>query len=561
MDNDDLIYLNANKVEAIYTDQQVERLSGNPLIDALPEMKNFKEMYDGIKNYPQYNAKERFDNDILRLCYIQSLNELILPMAMHQRVYLNIELMFRIGYKHRNPIDKERKKILNNTSKVIVDDNNKDKYRSIIEYNRKHTFVISNGFSIVGISGIGKTTTVKRILSNFPQVIKHINFKGEIFKRTQVVWLYLSCPPNCSIKAFCGSFFKALDAAVNESNYDKYYKDSFSTVRMKLNMISATEKYCIGGIFIDEIQHLTESKIGSDTILDFLVDLDNVLSVPIVFIGTYKANSILQTDFRIARRASGIWEVLWDPMENDKQWEMFIKKMWKYQWTKKESELTPEIINAFFDCTQGITERVVKLYMLTQVRAILGDKECIDEKYIRHIAEKEMKLTKPMIDALRSKDKDALKIFDDINRDYVKEVIEDAKQKNISYIQLEEYVKELSDNKSKRTQYVIQELLLHGCKEESDIKILNDLALQVIDKYGVQSDINILKNKLIRAIAIYQDNKEQNLEEETNINNKVNDNKDLIKLYDKDENKNYSNLVQAGIIKNPVDDNKEIYNG
>jgi uncharacterized protein len=43
----------------------------------------------------------------------------------------------------------------------------------------------------------------------------------------------------------------------------------------------------------------------------------NVASIPIVMIGTPKANEILQEDLRSARRSAGLGSLIWEPMRNE----------------------------------------------------------------------------------------------------------------------------------------------------------------------------------------------------------------------------------------------------
>src|SRR5699024_12722126 len=52
----------------------------------------------------------------------------------------------------------------------------------------------ADSLSIIGISGIGKTTAIERLLLMYPQVIKHEEYKGQPFNRTQIVWLKIDCP-------------------------------------------------------------------------------------------------------------------------------------------------------------------------------------------------------------------------------------------------------------------------------------------------------------------------------------------------------------------------------
>ena len=55
--------------------------------------------------------------------------------------------------------------------------------------------------ALIGCSGCGKTTSLKRILSAYPQVIYHPEMNLE-----QVVYLKIDCSHNGSLKEICLNF-------------------------------------------------------------------------------------------------------------------------------------------------------------------------------------------------------------------------------------------------------------------------------------------------------------------------------------------------------------------
>src|SRR5699024_3054395 len=57
----------------------------------------------------------------------------------------------------------------------------------------------ADSLSIIGISGIGKTTAIERLLLMYPQVIKHEAYEGQPFNHTQIVWLKIDCPYDGSL--------------------------------------------------------------------------------------------------------------------------------------------------------------------------------------------------------------------------------------------------------------------------------------------------------------------------------------------------------------------------
>jgi hypothetical protein len=142
--------------------------------------------------------------------------------------------------------------------------------------------------------------------------------------------------------------------------------------------------------------------------------LVNTIGVPVVLIGTTKAMSVLQSEFRQARRGSGQGDLLWDRMQNDLSWEIMLRAMWKNQWTRNKIPLTAELKNILYDESQGIIDIVVKLYAMAQMKAIADGTETITAQTIKEVAAEKLRLVKPMLDALRSGNMKKLLMYEDI---------------------------------------------------------------------------------------------------------------------------------------------------
>lgn len=178
--------------------------------------------------------------------------------------------------------------------------------------------------------------------------------------------------------------------------------------------ILCPDLHAVGVLVIDEIQHLKQARgTGPDAMLNFLVTLVNTIGIPVIIIGTLGALPLLQGDFRQARRASGLGNLVWERMEDGAAWRHFIEKMWTYQWTREVSPLTDEIRRSLYEESQGIVDIVVKLFMLTQLRALQlnatrGRREILDTGLLKHVAAESFRVIHPMIDALKRGDRQAI---------------------------------------------------------------------------------------------------------------------------------------------------------
>ena len=258
---------------------------------------------------------------------------------------------------------------------------------------------------IIGCSGSGKTTSLQRILTTYPQVIYHANLNFE-----QVVYLKIDCSHNGSLKEICLNFFRALDQAIG-ANYEKRYglkRHSIETMLALMAQIANT--HALGLLVIDEIQHLSRSRSGgSQEMLNFFVTLVNTIGVPIMLIGTPKAREIFEADLRSARRGAGFGSMFWEHMPNiinqkpNLEWVAFTNNLWKLQLLKNsDSFLSDEIRETWYDLSQGIMDIVVKLFVLAQLRALALNKERITPQLLKQVYEDELKPVHPMLAALRS---------------------------------------------------------------------------------------------------------------------------------------------------------------
>lgn len=138
--------------------------------------------------------------------------------------------------------------------------------------------------------------------------------------------------------------------AAETDYFQQYSKGRYSLEMLLIIITQLVRQLQIGILVIDENQHLSEAKGGgSDKILNFFVTLVNTISLPVVMIGTTKTMSILQGEFRQARRESSQGDLIWDRMGNDVAWNIFVKSMWRYQWTGKSVAYTDELVNVLYD--------------------------------------------------------------------------------------------------------------------------------------------------------------------------------------------------------------------
>ncbi|PSR36345.1 MAG: transposase [Sulfobacillus thermosulfidooxidans] len=407
------------RIDAEYQTPPIATYQGNPFIEALPPIWSEEEAGQLLKYAPPYSPQDRELPAHYRLHLIQNTLQFFEPLPVHLELEQRFSRMIRIGYLARNPRDPRFVAQLHENADLIGNSEG-------VPPTPRST---ATGFTILGMSGVGKTTAVERILSLYPQVIGHHEYQERPLTVMQVVWLKLDCPFDGSIKGLCLNFFQAIDDLLGSRYYERYASGRHTVDELLPRMARVAALHGLGVLVIDEIQHLSEAKSGgSRKMLNFFVQLVNTIGLPVVLVGTYKAQALLSGEFRQTRRGTGQGDFIWDRMENDEVWQFFVEALWRFQYTRRPVPLTAALQGALYDASQGITDFAVKLYMLAQARAIVRDDETFSPALIRSVAKDSLRLASPILEALRTGNLRLLQGVDDVAPLDVERYLEEAER-------------------------------------------------------------------------------------------------------------------------------------
>jgi Cdc6-like AAA superfamily ATPase len=380
--------------DAVYIDQALDIYKGNPLIEALPPIaEDVQELVKLLKNYIDAPKDSSTMSDALRYHAIGQLSFVVQPRAVHIHLERMISVLLRKGYVARNPLSPTMVRHLHNPTNV------------------------SDGFStsastasVIGLSGMGKSTAIERVLSLYPQTISHTSYQGSMLTQTQVVWLKLDCPPDGSLKTLCSSFFRKLGEALGDASISAI-NPRIGTTQLVQKMAQLAKTYSIGLIVIDELQNLTRKsqpnrpvKKASNKVelINFFVNLVNDVGIPFLFVGTYSALQLISSDLKTARRVTGLSHIEFSPFKkNDPEWHSLLKRLWKYQWCRETAPLTPEIEDTLFQLTQGVTAVLAVLLQAAQHHAISTGEEKLTASLFIDAFDRYLITLKPALHALR----------------------------------------------------------------------------------------------------------------------------------------------------------------
>lgn len=478
---------------ANYSEQMIPDYAGNPLIEALPPIGDAKIVIGKMASYPPFLETERDLDAQYRIHLVQKLFRVFQPLPVHVDLESRISRVIRQGYLPRNPINREYAAQLNQGYKAIIHPelSGNEFFRST-----------ACGFTIVGISGAGKSVSVSRVLAMYPQVIVHSDYKGIGLSFYQICWLRLDCPFDGSVKGLCVDFFAKIDQLLGTSYYRRVASNKQSVDQMMTMIAQIVRTTGLGLLVIDEMQHLVGARGGDEKLLNFLTTLINTAGLPILLITNPKGMSVLQSGFRQARRGSGQGDMIWNRLEQDANYDILVDSLWQYSWTRKDCLLTHSMKEVLYEESQGVTDILVKLLVMAQTVTISSGKEVVTESLIRQVAREHFQLVRPMLMALKSGNMKEIARYSDISTvevDFSK-VLDQSKQSVETQARIKSMMaaqkRKYSEEKQSRTEQVTAKL--HELGVES--KRAQSVSEAVVASHGTDIPIGNLVIQAIKAL-------------------------------------------------------------
>lgn len=395
--------------EATYKEQRIPAYRGNPLIEALPASMTDDELIAALMLRPDFDPEQRKWANHERLMMLEGLANFMVPMNNHLELCRALDGLLRMGYVGRAPRTAGHANIFNRLNQTPA---------AQTPFRQTTTSITpQRSAALIGISGMGKTTTVRRWCASIPQVIFHP--KLHVY---QVPHLHIEMPSDgSSIKGLAQGILHKLDQIIPGADYHRMYSQQgrAGSDTLMRNVARLMNLHLVGLLICDEVQNLANARKGAQTVMTELVSACNDLNVPILFIGTNKAAKVLTQDFRQARRSSGHSIAPWNRLRRGSaselgDWEGFLEVLWSYQWVKNPVQLDEDFQHVLYECSQGIIDLAIKLFVSAQARAIQNGTERLTPELIHEVFASEFKLMHPMIEALRSDSPESLMAYDDI---------------------------------------------------------------------------------------------------------------------------------------------------
>lgn len=362
------------RVHAKYNRAILPEHRGNPLIEALPPKASPDSVMDEFCYYPDLDPHIRQHPDpLVREEYTSRLKNLRQPLPIYYECFRAIETAIKQGYSTKNPFSPSTSQFLH----YPVDE------RPDVEPVSGYFKPKGEGITLVGESGVGKTSMLEQVLNYFPTVIIHDVYKGKKMEhRSQVVWLKVDCPNNSSVRDLCEEILAHLDEACGFLDS----KPAQTIGGLKRQIEQRVKSSFLGILVIDEMQRLQIRRAkGENNLLNFLHSLVNKLGVPILFCANPPFDITLSKTLKAARRAeSGGYLVMTSPTRNSQSWKNFVEELWDLHWTNISTELTPELSDKLHELSTGNLDLAHRIYRNAQKLVIGTEDERITEAVLEH---------------------------------------------------------------------------------------------------------------------------------------------------------------------------------
>ena len=323
----------------------------------LPEMKSGNELISALSIIPEYDETICQQNQAVRLMALSDLYQIYVPSQMSIEIYnkLYLALLRSMQKKGTQMAIKQRY----------------ENYKAIQQQSYSGILGGSDSFTIIGTSGIGKSSAISRAIS----LITENRIIETDKPYTKIIpCLIVQCPFDSSVKGLLLEILRKVDEELGTDHYIHAVKSRASTTDMLIGTVSSIALNNIGMLVVDEIQNVVNSKNGK-SLIGALTQLINNSGISICMVGTPESTVFFEQAMQLARRSVGLQ---YTTMKYDEYFQSFCKVIFKYQFLKNHTEITAAITEWLYEHSAGVVSVVVSLIHDAQEIAILTGKEVLN---------------------------------------------------------------------------------------------------------------------------------------------------------------------------------------
>ncbi len=326
------------------------------LVVKLPPMLSGAELLSALEVLPDYDASIINQDAATRMIALSDLYKLYIPSQMSVEIYSKLYLALL--------------RSLNKKQTTLAIQQQTQNYRAIKQQAYSGIIGGSDSFTIIGASGIGKSTAISRAIS----LITGNNILDVEEPYTTIIpYLVVQCPFDSSVKGLLLEILRKVDEFLGS----KYYENAMrvrATTDMLIGSVSQVALNHIGLLIVDEIQNVVNSKHGI-SLIGMLTQLINNSGISICMVGTPESALFFEQAMQLARRSLGL---AYGAVEYNSYFYELCRTLFSYRYVRCESFLTDANVAWLYEHSAGIISVVVSLVHDAQEIAILTGKESLN---------------------------------------------------------------------------------------------------------------------------------------------------------------------------------------
>lgn len=347
----------------------------NVLIKALPPMLTGSALDEALSILPEYDPNITTQDAATRLMALNDLYKVFVPTKMAKEIYTRMYLSLL-----RSLQKKETKLAIqqyNENSKAF----RQQTYNGIING--------ADSFTIIGISGIGKSSAITRSIQllTAEEIIEIKKPNSKI-----IPCVLVQTPFDASIKSLLLEILRVVDEKLGS----KYYANALrvkSTTDMLIGSVSQVALNHIGLLVVDEIQHVVNHKNGK-TLIGCLTQLINNSGISIAMIGTPESSAFFTQAMQLARRSLGLQ---YEALEFGEEFQRVCETLYRYQFVSNRTELDFATTQWLYEHSSGNISIVAGLIHDAQESSILDGTEILNMDTLRMAYQDRMAMLHPYI--------------------------------------------------------------------------------------------------------------------------------------------------------------------
>lgn len=344
-------------------------MANQNLVVKLPPMLSGAELLSALEVLPPYDESIRNQDAATRLMALSDLYKIYLPSQMSIEIYSKLYLALLRSLQKKG-------------TKTAIEQRNQN-HRAIRQLECNGILGGSDSFTIIGTSGIGKSSAINR-------AIDLISATGIIQTEkpyTKIIpCVVVQCPFDSSVKGLLLEILRKVD----ESLETKYYENAIrarATTDMLIGSVSQVALNHIGLLVVDEIQNVCNNRNGK-SLVGMLTQLINNSGISICMVGTPESAVFFEQAMQLARRSLGLQ---YGAAEYNAYFRHFCETLFEYCYVSQKAMITDTITEWLYSHSGGIVSVVVSLVHDAQEIAILNGKEklsleTLNEAYQKRLA-------------------------------------------------------------------------------------------------------------------------------------------------------------------------------